>query len=205
MSLWGSIHFHQRGQKMFPSKGLMTKGKLQRLLWFLLEAPLCLFNWFIKVNQKDACQSSHFSSIFMPHLSTNHWYNLEKCEYLLKVIILSHLSTKKKGLGYPKEQQSLIIMDTFKGQDNEGMKRLYLKNNCELVIVPHNLKNKFQPLDISINQSAKKFISNKFNAWYADTVVNCQMELQLAMLKYPSNWVIWNLFMLGGLLRYTII
>ena len=85
------------------------------------------------------------------------------------------------------------------------MKQLYAKNNCELVIVPHNLTNKFQPLDISINQSAKKFISNKFNAWYADTVVNCQMELQLAMLKYPSNWVIWNLFMLGGLLRHTII
>ena len=50
------------------------------------------------------------------------------------------------------------------------MKRLCAKNNCELVIVPHNLTNKFQPLDISINQSAKKFISNKFNAWYADRV-----------------------------------
>ena len=61
-------------------------------------------------------------------------------------------------------------MDTFKGQDNEEMKRLCAKNNCELVIVPHNLTNKFQPLDISINQSAKKFISNKFNAWYADRV-----------------------------------
>ena len=32
MSLWGSIHFHQRGKIMFPLKGLMTKCKLQRLL-----------------------------------------------------------------------------------------------------------------------------------------------------------------------------
>ena len=37
-----------------------------------------------------------------------------------------------------------------------------------MVIVPHNLTNKFQSLDISINQSAKKVISNRFNAWYAD-------------------------------------
>ena len=80
------------------------------------------------------------------------------------------MSTEKKGLGYLEEHQSLIIMDTFKGQDNEEMKRLYAKNNFELVIVPHNLTNKFQPLDISINQSAKKFISNKFNAWYAERV-----------------------------------
>ena len=50
------------------------------------------------------------------------------------------------------------------------MKRLCAKNNCELVIVPRNLTNKFQPLDISINQSAMKFISNKLNAWYADRV-----------------------------------
>ena len=40
----------------------------------------------------------------------------------------------------------------------------------ELVIVPHNLTNKFQPLDISINQKAKKFVSHKFNTWYADRV-----------------------------------
>ena len=80
------------------------------------------------------------------------------------------MSAKKKELGYPEDQRSLIIMDNFKGQDNEEMKQLCAKNNCELVIVPHNLTNKFQPLDISINQSAKKFISNKFNAWYADRV-----------------------------------
>lgn len=43
-------------------------------------------------------------------------------------------------------------------------------SNIELVIVSHNLTNKFQPLDISANQSAKKFISNKFNWWYADRV-----------------------------------
>ena len=44
MSLRGSIYFHQRGQKMFPFKGLMTKGKLQRLLQFLLQVPFCLFS-----------------------------------------------------------------------------------------------------------------------------------------------------------------
>ena len=61
-------------------------------------------------------------------------------------------------------------MDTFKGQDNEEMKRLFPESNCKLAIVPHNLANKFQSLGISINQSAKKFISNKFNTWYADRV-----------------------------------
>ena len=61
-------------------------------------------------------------------------------------------------------------MDTFKGQDNEAMKSLCNKNNCELVIVPHNLTNKFQPLDLTINQKAKKYVSSKFNEWYAGRV-----------------------------------
>ena len=61
-------------------------------------------------------------------------------------------------------------MDTFKGQDNEAMKSLCNKNNCELVIVPHNLTNKFQLLDLSINQKAKKYVSSKFNEWYAERV-----------------------------------
>ena len=92
-------------------------------------------------------------------------------------------------------------MDTFKGQDNKEMKRLCAKNNCELVIVPHNLTNKFQPLDISINQSAKKFISNKFNAWYADRVSkqlsngtapgDVKVSLKLSDLKpLQTRWIL---------------
>ena len=58
----------------------------------------------------------------------NHWSNLKKCEDLFKVIIFPYLSAKKKELGYPEDQRSLIIMDTFKGQDNDEMKRLCAKN-----------------------------------------------------------------------------
>ena len=106
------------------------------------------------------------------------------------------MSAKKKELGYPGNQWSLII-----SQDNEEVKRLCAKNNCELVIVPHNLTNKFQPLDISINQSAKKFISNKFNAWYADRVSkqlsngvapgDVKVSLKLSDLKpLHARWIV---------------
>ena len=81
------------------------------------------------------------------------------------------------------------------------MKRLCAKNNCELVIVPHNLTNKFQPLDVSISQSAKKFISNKFNACYADRVskqlsngvalCDVKVSLKLSDLKpLHARWIV---------------
>ena len=37
-------------------------------------------------------------------------------------------------------------MNTFMGQDNMNIESLCLQNNCELVIVLHNLTNKFQTL-----------------------------------------------------------
>ena len=46
----------------------------------------------------------------------------------------------------PGEQMSLVIMDTFGGQDNDDLKKLCAENYCQVVIVPHNLTNKFQPL-----------------------------------------------------------
>ena len=55
-------------------------------------------------------------------------------------------------------------MDLFKGQDNDILKELCDENFCEVVIVPHNLSNKFQPLDTSAAKPAKAFISNKYNS-----------------------------------------
>ena len=89
---------------------------------------------------------------------------------MFEKLIFPYLKAKKKELGYTKEQYSLIVMDTLKGQDSAETKGLCLKNDCELVIVLHNLTNKFQPLDISINHKAKKFISHSFSAGYADRV-----------------------------------
>ena len=54
-------------------------------------------------------------------------------------------------------------MDTFKGQDNDVTSNLCGDNNYAIVKVPHNLTNKFQPIDITVNKPAKYFISEKYN------------------------------------------
>ena len=75
-------------------------------------------------------------------------------------------------MGYPDEQMSLTIMDSFKGQDNDTLKDLCEENNYKRKIVPHNLTNKFQLLDVSVNKPAKAFITNKYNDWYSQQVVD---------------------------------
>ena len=65
---------------------------------------------------------------------------------------------------------SLIIMDTFKGQDGDVILDLCEKHMCEVVIISHNLTNKFQPLDITVNKPAKSVISNKYNEQFSKQV-----------------------------------
>ena len=89
---------------------------------------------------------------------------------------------KKIELGYPQEQFLRIIMGAFKGQDNEEIKSLCLENSCELVLVPHNSTNKSQPLDLTMNQKAKKFVSNQFNKWFAE-----RLSRQLTNGKSPRD------------------
>ena len=61
-------------------------------------------------------------------------------------------------------------MDTFKGQDSDRLKELCSENYCKVVIVPHNLTNKFPSLDISVNKAAKAFIQNMYNEWFSNEV-----------------------------------
>ena len=61
-------------------------------------------------------------------------------------------------------------MGNFIGQDNDPLTDLLTENYCESRIVPHNLTDRFQPLDISVNKLAKAFISNKYSTWFSDIV-----------------------------------
>ena len=103
----------------------------------------------------------------------------------------------KASLKYKKEQMSLII----KGQDNDVIPDLCQKHFYQVIIVPHNLTNRFQPFDIIVNKSAKLFVSNKYNGWFSMQVsqqlekiiqpVDVQVSLSLTELKVMhANWIL---------------
>ena len=91
-------------------------------------------------------------------------------------------------------------MNTFKRQDNNEVAKLCRKNNCVLIIVSHNLTNKFQPLDITVNKPAKSFIKDKYNMWYSEQVakqlseckalVDVEVSLNLSEIKpLHGKWI----------------
>ena len=94
----------------------------------------------------------------------------------------------KKENGYPDEQYSRVVMDTFKEQDNDTFKELCLQNNCEVVIAPHILTNKFQQLDTSVNKAGRAIIQYLYNEWFSNQVaIQLKSGIDLADVKISSN------------------
>ena len=92
-----------------------------------------------------------FPKNFDVTFSENHWSNTEISVQSFNKMIFLYIEKVKKEKDLPKEM-TLITMDTFKGQDNDTIFKLCQKNNCVRVIVPHNLTNRFQSLDISVQE-----------------------------------------------------
>ena len=164
----GKYTFDLKGSKTVPIKDVDDKRQITATFTVTASGSFLPIQLIYSGKTKRSLPKFDFPKCFGVIFLPNHWSNYEKCVSLFKKIIFPYLISKKEELGYPKEQYSLIVMHTFKGQDNADKKKLRLKNDRELVIAPHNLTNKFQPLDISVNQKAKTFDSHKFNTWYTD-------------------------------------
>ena len=66
----------------------------------------------------------------------------------------------------------MLIFDVFKGQTTSAVNDLLHENNIIVIHVPNNHTNLFQPLDVSVNKSAKCFIAAKYQDWYAERILN---------------------------------
>ena len=168
MPLRGSIHFHKRGQKKIPLKGLMTKGKLQRLLQFLLQVYFLSIQLIYQDKWKRCLLKFTFPFNFQITFTPNHWAKKVK-------------TTKKWNDYVQRIAASWLSFHTIS------------RTSSSLRILA------------SINQQRNLSQTSSMHGILIELANNCQTELHLAMLKYPSNWMIWNLFMLDGLLRHTVI
>ena len=98
--------------------------------------------------------------------SENHWSNEETMrDYLVKVLI-PYIQEKRKNLQLSTDYPALMLFDNFNGQCTESLLKLLDVNNINLVIIPVNWIDQLQPMDISVNKSAKEYLRKGFQEWY---------------------------------------
>ena len=112
----------------FMSVQLIYGGKIRKSLprFKFVEKSSLSYNETRYNNEKEACK--FIEEILQP--------------YIKKVIERENL---------PIDQKSLVIMDVFKGQVTPMVLNLHKESNIVVVLVPANMTNFLQPLDLTVN------------------------------------------------------
>ena len=63
----------------------------------------------------------------------------------------------------------------FSNDDDDAILSLLEENNILYITVPSNCTDSLQPLDESVNKSAKEFMKSEFQEWYG-SIICAQLE-----------------------------
>ena len=133
-----------------------------------------------------------FPDTFTLSVNPKHYSNETESIKFFEEVIIPYIEAERERLGLP-EQRALVLMDVFRGQMTD-MVLGYLDDNlvCHEK-VPANMTRYFQPLDLTVNGEAKKFLSKKFSLWYSKQIIEglqkgkpieqIKVELKLSILK----------------------
>ena len=109
-----------------------------------------------------------FQSSWDITFTKNHWCNEQTTHHYIVNILLPYLMQKKIELKVVPDQRVLLMFDNFKGQCTKSLLKLLDENNVSVVLIPPNCTDRLQPLNVSMNKSAKEFFQRKFHVWYAE-------------------------------------
>jgi len=65
-------------------------------------------------------------------------------------------------------QQSMLVLDAFKGHLTDSMRNQLRKMKTELVVIPGGMTSVLQPMDISINKPFKDRLRQQYLTWNVD-------------------------------------
>ena len=118
-----------------------------------------------------------FPDGFSLSCNPKHFSNTEESIKLIKEVLLPYIEDQRKQLGKP-NQSVLLTMDVFRGQITNDVTSLLTKHNVHVVLVPANMTQLFQPLDLTVNKHCKSFLKRLFSTWFSQ-----QIESQLSIGK----------------------
>ena len=136
-------------------------------------------------------------------LSANpkHYSNTAESIKIIEEIIVPRTEFQRKKLNLSPDAPALLIMDVFRGQMTSEVMDLLAKENILVSCVPNNMTHLFQPLDLTVNSWAKRYMKEKFASWYAQKIregldsgikiVDIDIKTQLTVMKpLHAKWLI---------------
>ena len=119
---------------------------------------------------------------------------------MLDDIIIPYVKCERSKLGIGEDQYALLILDVFKVQMTEPLKRKMKESHIFFVRVPANITNIFQPKDLTVNGSFKSLMKSKFTEWHSKQIgkqleenvpiEDTEIKLKVSFLKpLHASWL----------------
>ena len=182
----GKMTMAKKGDKSIPMKGLTEKRNIT-LTFIVSFTGEFLLMQIIYGGKTDRSQPRgvKFPKGFNVTQNRRHWSNEEETIKFIKHIINPRVISIRKELGLPEDQSALL-------------NNLLTKLNIKVVMVPANMTHFFQPLDLTVNGSAKNFMK-KFVTWYANEVKKKieegvpieSVEIDLSLTRIKPTHALW--------------
>uniref|UniRef100_A0A1X7TX50 DDE-1 domain-containing protein n=1 Tax=Amphimedon queenslandica TaxID=400682 RepID=A0A1X7TX50_AMPQE len=93
----------------------------------------------------------------------NHWANERTTIDNIRKNLLPYVQETHQKLSLSPDHAALVIYDRFKGQCTHTVLQLLSDNSIQIAIVPANLTDRLQPLDISVNKAVKDCLHKQFS------------------------------------------
>lgn len=130
--------------------------------------------------------------------SSNHWSNQDTMVDYVAKIIVPYVEAMRRQHNLDEKHPALVLFDTFRGQCVPSVLKLLEENNIHYLFVPPNTTDKLQPLDLSVNKSAKDFMKSKFQEWYSSVIekqlqddIEEEVDMRLSVMKpLSAKWTI---------------
>ena len=103
---------------------------------------------------------------FTLSVNEKHYSNTAESLKLLNEVIILYIESLRSSNNLPADQYALVVMDVFTGQMTSEVLTLLRSNNILVTNVPANMTKFYQPLDLTVNGYAKRYMARKFNDCY---------------------------------------
>ena len=165
----------KEGKKRVEILGIDDKRQITGVFAATKDGNFLPIQVIYKGKTKRNLPNVKFPSDWLASYTENHWANERTTKEYIYKILLPYVNHKREELGLPSSYPALVVYDRFKAQCTDDVLQLLRENHIDTLLIPASCTDRLQPLDVSVNKSAKEFLRKKFQLWYSEQICS-QLE-----------------------------
>ena len=191
----------QKGSSSVPIAASEDKRMINATFFITLDGTFLPMQLFYGGKTKMSLPKFSFPKTFCLSVNEKYFSNSSESIKFLQEIIIPYVDKTRSNLSLPLDHLALLIFDVFRGQMTREMMDLLEENNILVSKVPPHMTHLFQPLDLTVNKSAKDFTKLKFANWFQDELnkgLECgedlydfEIQYRLSVIKpLHASWLV---------------